>query len=87
VPVHETDLDVGSDYGDAAVRREESELVVPRLRRSPTMEYLVAMITHVPDATSEVTVRDMRKREAARSQELAVEGQLLRLWRPLLQPG
>ena len=51
------------------------------------MEYLVTMTTDVPDGTSEETVQDMRNREAARSQELATEGHLLRLWRPPLQPG
>ena len=51
------------------------------------MEYLVTMTTDVPDGTSEETVQDMRHREAARSQELATEGHLLRLWRPPLQPG
>jgi muconolactone D-isomerase len=29
----------------------------------------------------------MRAREAAHSRELAVQGHLLRLWRPPLQPG
>ena len=51
------------------------------------MEYLVTMTTHVPDGTSEAAVQDMRTREAARSRELAAQGQLLRLWRPPLQPG
>ena len=51
------------------------------------MEYLVTMTTHVPDGTSGAAVQDMRTREAARSRELAAQGQLLRLWRPPLQPG
>jgi muconolactone D-isomerase len=51
------------------------------------MEYLVTMTTHVPDGTSEATVEDMRRREAARSRQLAAQGHLLRLWRPPLQPG
>ena len=51
------------------------------------MEYLLTMTTDVPDGTSEETVQDMRNREAARSRQLAAEGQLLRLWRPPLQPG
>jgi muconolactone delta-isomerase len=51
------------------------------------MEFLVTMTTHVPDGTSEDAVQDIRTREAAHSSELAAEGQLLRLWRPPLQPG
>ena len=51
------------------------------------MEYLVTMTTHVPPGTAEQTVDDIRKREAARSRELAAQGHLVRLWRPPLQPG
>jgi muconolactone delta-isomerase len=51
------------------------------------MEYLVTMTTHVPDGTPEQAVDDARAREAAHSRDLATEGQLLRLWRPPLQPG
>ena len=51
------------------------------------MKYLVTMTTQVPDGTSEAAVQDIRTREAARSRELAAQGHLLRLWRPLLQPG
>jgi muconolactone D-isomerase len=51
------------------------------------MEYLVTMTTHVPDGTSEGAVRDIRTREAARSGQLAMQGHLLRLWRPPLLPG
>ena len=51
------------------------------------MEYLVTMTTHVPEGTPQETVDDIRAREAARSRELAMEGHLLRLWRPPLQPG
>ena len=51
------------------------------------MEYLVTMTTHVPEATSEQAVDDVRGREAARSRELAAQGNLLRLWRPPLEPG
>jgi muconolactone delta-isomerase len=45
------------------------------------------MTTHVPDGTSAAAVQDMRAREAARSHELAAQRNLLRLWRPPLQPG
>jgi len=51
------------------------------------MDYLVTMTTHVPDGTSDAAVHDVRTREAAHSRELAAEGNLLRLWRPPLQPG
>jgi muconolactone D-isomerase len=51
------------------------------------MDYLVTMTTQVPDGTAEVVVEEVRRREAARSRELAAQGHLLRLWRPPLQPG
>ena len=51
------------------------------------MEYLVEMTTHVPEGTTDEEVDHMRAREAARSRELAAQGNLLRLWRPPLQPG
>jgi muconolactone delta-isomerase len=51
------------------------------------VEYLVTMTTHVPKATPDAAVDDVRVREAARSRELAAKGYLLRLWRPPLQPG
>jgi muconolactone delta-isomerase len=51
------------------------------------VDYLVTMTTHVPDGTTDVDVADMRSREAARSETLAQEGHLLRLWRPPLLPG
>ncbi len=51
------------------------------------MEFLVDMVTTVPDGTSDDEVADMRKREAARAAELAAQGNLLRLWRPPLAPG
>jgi len=51
------------------------------------MEYLVTMTTHVPDGTPQEAVDDVRARESARSRELAAQGNLVRLWRPPLQPG
>jgi muconolactone delta-isomerase len=45
------------------------------------------MTTEVPEGTPNATVDEVRTREAARSNELAAEGNLLRLWRPPLQPG
>lgn len=51
------------------------------------MEYLVTMTTLVPDGTTDEAVQEIRRREAARSRELAAQGHLLRLWRPPLRPG
>lgn len=51
------------------------------------VEFLVDMVTTVPQGTSEDGVADMRAREAARSAELTAQGSLLRLWRPPLAPG
>ena len=51
------------------------------------MEYLVNMTTHVPEGTTDEAVQDIRTREAEHSREMAAQGQLLRLWRPPLQPG
>lgn len=51
------------------------------------MEFLVDMVTTVPDGTSEEAVAQMRGREAVRARELAAAGSLLRLWRPPLAPG
>jgi muconolactone delta-isomerase len=45
------------------------------------------MTTNVPEGTSEEAVDDIRTREAARARELAAQGNLLRLWRPPVQPG
>ena len=44
------------------------------------MEFLVTIITRVPDGMSGQAVDDVRGREAARSRELAGQGHLLRLW-------
>ncbi len=51
------------------------------------MENLVTMTTHVPEGTSEAEVEDVKAREAAHSRQLAMEGRLLRLWRPPLRAG
>ena len=51
------------------------------------MQYLVDMTTHVPDDVPDAVVDDVRHREAARARELVEAGNLLRLWRPPLQPG
>jgi muconolactone delta-isomerase len=51
------------------------------------VEFLVDMVTTVPEGTSEEDVNDIRSREAANSAKLADQGYLLRLWRPPLAPG
>ncbi len=51
------------------------------------MEFLVDMVTTVPDGTQDTEVDAIRGREAARSRELAAQGHLLRLWRPPLAAG
>ena len=51
------------------------------------MEFLVDMVTTVPEGTTEEAVTEIRARESARSRELAAQGSLLRLWRPPLKPG
>jgi muconolactone delta-isomerase len=58
-----------------------------RRKEALKMEYLVTMTTVVPDGTTDELVQETRRREAARSRELAAQGHLLRLWRPPLQPG
>jgi muconolactone delta-isomerase len=52
-----------------------------------TMEFLVDMVTTVPDGTTDAEVGAIRSREAARAAELAAQGHLLRLWRPPLEAG
>ncbi|MFD3400014.1 muconolactone Delta-isomerase family protein [Kribbella sp. NPDC058693] len=51
------------------------------------MQFLVTMTTQVPEGVTEAEVDEVRGREAAHSRELAAAGQLLRLWRPPLEPG
>jgi muconolactone D-isomerase len=51
------------------------------------MEFLVDMVTTVPDGTTDAEVDAIRAREAARSRELAAQRHLLRLWRPPLDAG
>jgi muconolactone D-isomerase len=45
------------------------------------------MTTHVPDGVSDSEVDDTKEREAVRAAELAVQGHLLRLWKPPVQGG
>ena len=51
------------------------------------MEYLVDMITTVPEGTSPVEVDELRAAEAVRAAELAKQDHLVRIWRPPLGPG
>ena len=51
------------------------------------MEFLVDMVTTVPEGTSAETVEDTKQREAARTKELAAQGHLLRLWKPPEAPA
>ena len=51
------------------------------------MEYLVDMVTTVPEGTSPVKVDELRSAEAVRAAELAKQGHLVRIWRPPLGPG
>lgn len=51
------------------------------------MEYLVDMVTTVPEGTSPVKVDELRAAEAMRAAELAKQGHLVRIWRPPLGPG
>jgi len=51
------------------------------------MEFLVEMVTNVPEGTDDATVADTTAREAVRAAELARQGHLLRLWKPPAEPG
>ena len=51
------------------------------------MDYLVTMTTRVPSGTSEHDIADIRAREASHTRQLALQGRVLRLWRPPLEPG
>ena len=51
------------------------------------MEYLVDMVTTVPEGTSPVKVDELHAAEAVRAAELAKQGHLVRIWRPPVGPG
>jgi muconolactone D-isomerase len=51
------------------------------------MEYLIDLITTVPEGTSPIKVDETRAAEAVRAAELAKAGHLIRLWRPPLDLG
>lgn len=46
-------------------------------------EFLVEIVTTVPEGTSQEDVDERRAAEAVRARELAAEGRLSRLWRPV----
>ncbi|MFF4974422.1 muconolactone Delta-isomerase family protein [Streptomyces sp. NPDC001083] len=46
-------------------------------------EYLVELTTTVPEDTEQTEVDRRRAAESARARELAAQGRLLRLWRPV----
>ena len=46
-------------------------------------EFLVEIITTIPDGTEQAEVDSRRRAEAARAAELAAAGNLVRLWRPV----
>jgi muconolactone delta-isomerase len=50
-------------------------------------EFLVDMVTTVPEGTTDAEIDAIRSLEAERSRELAAQGHLLRLWRPPLKGG
>jgi muconolactone delta-isomerase len=51
------------------------------------MEFLVEFDVEVPDGTSETEIQNRMNAEADAAASLARHGQLLRLWRPTLEPG
>ena len=51
------------------------------------MEYLVDLVTTVPEGTNPTKVDELRAAEAVRAAELTREGHLVRLWRPPLGPA
>src|ERR1700685_2467784 len=51
------------------------------------MEFLVDMVTTVPDGTTDAAVDAIRSRESERSRELAAQGHLVRLGPPPLKAG
>ncbi|MDP9211523.1 MAG: muconolactone Delta-isomerase family protein [Thermoproteota archaeon] len=51
------------------------------------MEYLVNLVTTVPEGTSSAKVDELRSAEEFRAVELAKAGHLIRLWRPRLGSG
>lgn len=46
-------------------------------------EFLVELTTTVPEGTEQAEVDRIRAAEAVRARELAAQGHLLRLWRPV----
>jgi muconolactone delta-isomerase len=61
----------------------------PERRSAPpgSREFLVELVTTVPEGTTDETVDDTKAREAERAHELASTGQLVRLWALRTLPG
>lgn len=53
------------------------------LHRGPMKEYLVEIITRIPEGTDPAEVERRRSAEHDRAAELAETGHLYRLWRPV----
>ena len=51
------------------------------------MEFLVDLVTNVPEGTPDAEVEATRAAEKIHSAELARRGHILRLWRPPVEPG
>jgi len=51
------------------------------------MEYLVDMVTIVPQGTSSLKVDELRAAEAVQAADLSKKGHLIRLWPPPLSLG
>ena len=52
-----------------------------------TVEFLVEFQSHIPEKASESEIKARYTAEAEASAQLAREGHLIRLWRPLVEPG
>jgi len=73
--------------GTTGMTITEIEMTKSYQRKEEHMEYLIDMVTTVPEGTSPAKVDELRTSEAMRAAELAKAGHLIRLWRPPLGPG
>lgn len=48
-----------------------------------TREFIVEIVTTIPDGTPQSEVDEKRAQEALRAKELVAQGSLVRLWRPI----
>ena len=77
----DVDLHVQEALARSALVPDDSDVKVA------TDGSIITLTGHVRTWAEHDAVDDVRVREAARSRELAVQGHLLRLWRPPLRPG